>query len=38
MFVEGSPRTRGRKPIGWEPLDLNDPNQLALAILKTIKN
>ena len=37
MFVEGSPRTRGRKPTGWEPLDLNDPNQLALAILKTIK-
>ena len=37
MFPEGSPRTRGRKPTGWEPLDLNDPNQLALAILKTIK-
>lgn len=38
MFPEGSPRTRGRKPTGWEPLDLNDPNQLVLAILKTIKN
>jgi hypothetical protein len=38
MFAEGSPRTRGRKPKGWEPLDLNNPNQLALAILKTIKD
>jgi hypothetical protein len=37
MFAEGSPRTRGRKPTGWEALDLNDPNQLALALLKTIK-
>ena len=32
MFVEGSPRTRGRKPTGWEALDLNDPDQLAKAI------
>lgn len=37
IFPEGSSRTRGRKPTGWEPLDLNDPNQLAIAILKTIK-
>ena len=37
MFPEDSPRTRGRKPTGWEPLDLNDPNQLALAILKSSK-
>lgn len=35
MFVEGSPRTRGRKPTGWELLDLNNPHQLVLAILKT---
>jgi hypothetical protein len=37
MFVEGSPRTRCRKQTGCEALDLNDPNQLALALLKTIK-
>jgi len=37
MFPEGSPRTRGRKPADWEPLDLNDSNQLTLAILKTVK-
>jgi hypothetical protein len=37
MFPEDSPRTRGRKPTGWEPLDLCDPSDLALAILKTIK-
>ena len=37
MFAKGLPQTRGRKLTGWEPLDLNDPNQLALAILKAIK-
>jgi hypothetical protein len=37
MFAEGSPRTRGPKPTGWEPLNLAEPNQMALAILKTIK-
>lgn len=37
LFPEGSPRTRGRKPTGWEPLDLNDPQQLTYAIFKTIK-
>ena len=37
LFPEGSPKTRGRKPTGWEPLDLNDPQQLTYAILKTIK-
>ena len=36
LFPEGSPKTRGRKPTGWEPLDLNDPQQLTYAILKTI--
>jgi hypothetical protein len=34
MFPEGSPRTRGRKPSGWVPLNLAEPNQMALAILK----
>ena len=29
--------TRGRKPNGYEKLNLNDPTQVALAILKTIK-
>jgi hypothetical protein len=38
MFAEGSPRTRGRKPTGWEPLNLAEPNQMALAILKTMPN
>jgi len=37
MFSEGSPRTRGRKPTGWEALDLNDPTQLAMAVLKSTK-
>jgi hypothetical protein len=37
LFAEGSTKFRGRKPTGWEALDLNDPNQLALALLKTIK-
>ena len=36
MFAEGSPRTRGPKPTGWEPLNLAEPNQMALAILKTM--
>lgn len=36
MFPEGSPRTRGRKPAGCEPLNLAEPNQMALAILKTM--
>ena len=38
MFHENATRTRGRKPSGYLKLNLNDPNQLALAILKTIKN
>ena len=38
MFPEGTPRTRGRKPTGWEPLNLNKPNQLAISILKTSKD
>ena len=36
LFNEGAPKTRGRKPTGWEPLDLNDPQQLTYAILKTL--
>jgi len=36
MFPEGSPRTRGPKPTGWEHLNLAEPNQMALAILKTM--
>jgi hypothetical protein len=36
MFPEGTSRTRGRKPTGWEPLNLAEPNQLAIAILKTM--
>ena len=35
MFAEGSTRTRGPKPTGWVPLNLAEPNQMALAILKT---
>ena len=38
MFPENATRTRGRKPNGFLTLNLNDPNQLALAILKTIKD
>ena len=38
MFPEGATRTRGRKPNGYFKLNLNDPNQLALTILKTIKD
>jgi len=29
-------KTRGRPPSGYKQLDLNDPEQLALAILKTL--
>ena len=29
-------KTKGRPPSGYEKLDLNDPEQLALAILKTV--
>ena len=36
LFAEGSTRFRGRKPNGFEKLDLRDPEQLALAILKTM--
>ena len=36
LFAEGSTKFRGRKPTGWEALDLNDPDQLAKAILKTL--
>lgn len=31
-------KTRGRTPSGYAQLDLKDPEQLAIAILKTIKN
>jgi hypothetical protein len=33
---EGSTKFRGRKPNGSENPDLNDPDQLAKAILKTL--
>lgn len=36
LFSEGSTKFRGRKPNGFENLDLNDPDQLAAAILKTL--
>lgn len=36
LFAEGSTKFRGRKPNGFENLDLNDPEQLTLAILKTL--
>jgi hypothetical protein len=36
LFAEGSTKFRGRKPSGFENLDLNDPEQLTLAILKTL--
>jgi hypothetical protein len=35
MFAKGSTKFRGRKPNGFEKLDLTDPEQLALAISKT---
>jgi len=34
--AEGSTKFRGRKPIGFENLDLNDPDQLAIAIIKSL--
>lgn len=37
MFHKGATRTRGRKPNGYLRLNLSDPKQLAIAILKTIK-
>jgi hypothetical protein len=36
LFAEGSTKFRGRKPNGFENLDLNDLDQLAAAILKTL--
>jgi hypothetical protein len=36
LFAEGSTKFRGCKPNGFENLDLNDSEQLALAILKTL--
>ena len=36
LFAKGSTKFRGRKPIGFENLDLNDPDQLAIAILKSL--
>jgi len=30
------PKTRGRPPSGYTKLDLTDPEQLALVILKTL--
>jgi hypothetical protein len=32
MFAEGSTKFRGRKPIGFRTLELDDPDQLAKAI------
>jgi hypothetical protein len=32
LFAEGSTKFRGRKPNGFENLDLGDPDQLAKAI------
>jgi hypothetical protein len=36
LFAEGSTKFRGRKPNGFEKIDLNDSDQLSLAILKTL--
>ena len=36
LIAEGSTKFRRRKPNGFENLDLNDPDRLALAILKTL--
>lgn len=36
LFAEGSPRTRGPKPKGWKFSDLDDPMQMAEAILETL--
>lgn len=37
MFHKDATRTRGRKPYGYLKLNLSDPKQLAIALLKTIK-
>lgn len=37
MFPEGATRTRGRKPKGYLKLNLSEPIQLAIAILRTIE-
>jgi hypothetical protein len=37
MFPERATRTRGRKPSGYLKLNLSDPIQLAMAILRTIE-
>jgi hypothetical protein len=33
LFAEGSTKFRGRKPNGFEKLDLDGPEKLALAIV-----
>jgi hypothetical protein len=38
LFAKGSTKFRGRKPNGFENLDLNDSEQLVLAIYKTLPN
>jgi hypothetical protein len=38
LFAEGSTKFKGRKPKGFEKLDLNNPEQLALAVVKTRLN
>lgn len=38
LFAEGSTRFRGRKPNGFEKLDLDDPEQLAKAIKLSMLN
>ena len=37
MFPEGATRNRGRKPNGYLKLNLSDPIQLVMAILRTIE-
>ena len=37
MFPEGATRTRGRKPNGYLKLNLSDPIQLAIVILRTME-
>jgi len=37
MFPESATRTRGRKPNGYLKLNLNDPIQLAIVILRTME-
>lgn len=37
MFPEETTRTRGRKPNGYLKLNLSDPIQLTIAILKTME-